>query len=358
VHPLQLIEATVLIERAEWQVASNGHKAAFSAHRSLSDWIIVCPHCGRPPATLVVCRHDHGACDACVSRCSVCAEDFCADHGVSQCRVDEQPVCEEHARVCQSCRMAHCSTHEGSCAEGDHAACTACLAACGSCGRVVCNRHAEQARADAPKGSRRLCTACVRQCEGGNETVGLDEVTQCATCEKPVCSTHQAVCAIDGQVHCSKHLRHTDASRRPVCAEHRAACAYDEAEVFAADEVEECPICGKGACAGHRAACGYCGRHVCTRDLRSVDMQPRRCVTCEQLARVSTPPDAVLSAALKITNGHPKSSRRWRMARDRSHLVLELDQGLTRKTVFTLRHGSDAPDSVVKHSLMGSKQRK
>jgi hypothetical protein len=359
VHPLQLIEATVLIERAEWQVASNGHKAAFSAHRSLSDWIIVCPHCGRPPATLVVCRHDHGACDACVSRCSVCAEDFCAEHGMARCRVDEQPACEEHARVCQSCRMAHCSTHSGVCVEGDHPACTACLEACGSCGRVVCNRHAQQSGKEAPKGSRRLCTACLRYCEGGtNEPVGLDEVTECATCGKSVCTAHQAVCAIDAQVHCSKHLRRTDASRRLVCAEHRAACAYDEAEIFAPDEVEECPVCGKKACAGHRAACGYCGRHVCTADLRSVDMQPRRCVTCMQLAVVSAPPEAVLAAAQRITNGQPRSSRRWRMARDRSHLVLELDLGLTRKTVFTLRHGSEAPDSVVKHSLMGSKQRK
>jgi len=46
------------------------------------------------------------------------------------------------------------------------------------------------------------------------------------------------------------------------------------------------------------------------------------------------------------------------MARDRSHLVVELDLGLTRKAVFTLRHGESAPDSVVKHSLLGSKRRK
>jgi hypothetical protein len=45
------------------------------------------------------------------------------------------------------------------------------------------------------------------------------------------------------------------------------------------------------------------------------------------------------------------------MARDRSHIVLELDLGLTRKTVFTVRHGSTVPESVVKHSLLGSKRR-
>src|SRR5207244_16532 len=79
VHPLQLIEATVLMQRAEWQLESaHGRHAAFNAQRSLSggsDWLLACPHCGRPPTALVVCRHDHCGCEACSTRCSVCAED-------------------------------------------------------------------------------------------------------------------------------------------------------------------------------------------------------------------------------------------------------------------------------------------
>jgi hypothetical protein len=434
VHPLQLIEAAVLMQRAEWQLESaRGRRATFSAQRSLSStgaaaWIMTCPQCGRPPATLVICRHDHCGCEACSSRCSVCAEDFCADHGIARCRVDEQPACEEHARVCQSCRMAHCSVHEGVCAEGGHTACSACLAACGSCGRIVCNRHAEQSHADAPKGSRRLCTACLRYCEGGtNEPVGVDEATQCASCGKSVCTAHQAVCVVDGQVHCSPHLRRTDTSRRLVCGKHRAGCDLEPAAIFASDEVgacascgkivcaghsgecvedglrhcvthleplhdangsygcaahrkqchvdgqafsltgvSECPICGKDACARHRAACGYCGRHVCTADLPELAgpgrlelaRQARRCSTCAQLAAIADPPDEVVTAARAVTRGEPKSSRAWRMARDRSHLVVELDLGLTRKTVFTVRHGDSVPDGVVKHSLLGSKRRK
>ena len=167
VHPLQLIDAAVLIQRAEWQLeSSRGRRATFSAQRSLSGvsaWLLACPHCGRPPATLVICRHDHCACEACSHRCSVCAEDFCADHGIAECRVDAQPACDEHVHVCPSCRLQYCTAHEGVCTEGEgHAACSACLAPCGSCGRVVCNRHAEQSHAEAPKGSRRLCAACLR----------------------------------------------------------------------------------------------------------------------------------------------------------------------------------------------------
>ncbi len=371
VHPLQLIEAAVLLQRAEWQLESappRKRSATFSAQRSFSSrsdgatWSFACPHCGRPPATLVICRHDHCACDACSSRCSVCGEDFCADHGIAQCRVDGQPACDEHVRVCPSCRLEHCTAHEGVCAEDGHAACTACLAPCGSCGRVICNRHAEQSHAEAPKGSRRLCAACLRYCEGGtSEPVGVDEVLQCASCGKSVCTAHQAVCAVDEQVHCSQHMRRTDQSRRLVCGRHVAACAQEPAAIFASDEVGSCPVCGKDACARHRAPCGYCGRQVCIADLGPVEprgREARRCSTCAQLAAVSEPPEAAVTAALKAMGGERPSSRRWRVARDRSHLVVELDLGLKRKTVFTVRHGESVPESVVKHSLLGSKRRR
>jgi len=361
VHPLQLIEATVLMQRAEWQLESaHGRHAAFNAQRSLTGaaaWIVACPHCGRAPTSLVICRHDHCGCEACSSRCSVCAEDFCADHGIAQCRVDEQPACDEHVRVCPSCRLQYCTAHEGVCAEDGHTACVACLAPCGSCGRVVCNRHAEQSGADAPKGSRRLCAACLKYCEGGtNEPVGVDEVTQCASCGNSVCTAHQAVCVVDGQVHCSQHLRRTDTSRRLVCRQHRAGCVEEAMALFASDEVEECPVCGKGACAQHRAVCGYCGRQVCTADLQQ---QSRHCATCAQLAAITEPPEEVITAARVVTGGGgSRPSRAWRMARDRSHLVVELDLGLRRKAVFTLRHGETTPDSVVKHSLLGSQRRR
>ena len=428
VHPLQLLEAALLVQRAEWQLESappRRRHATFAAQRPLSGaaaWIMACPHCGRPPAALVICRHDHCSCEACSYRCSVCAEDFCADHGIAECRVDSQPACAEHVHVCPSCRLQHCTAHEGICTEGGdggdgHTACSTCLAPCGSCGRLVCNRHAEQSDAAAPKGSRRLCAACLKHCEGGtHEAVGVDEVARCASCGKSVCTAHQSVCGVDGQVHCSQHLRRTDRSRRLVCGQHRTACAHEPAAIFASDEVgacascgklvcaghsaecvadklrhcvahleplvdangsygcaehrkhcyvdgrafsrkgvSECPICGEDACAGHRAACAYCGRRVCITDLSPAT---RRCATCAQLAAVSDPPDAVVTAALAATGGETKPSRGWRMARDRSHLVVEVDLGLRRKAVFTVRHGTTVPDSVVKHSLLGSKRRK
>ena len=363
VHPLQLVEARVLVQRVEWELRSaHGRRGALAAQRPLAGtaaWTVACPHCGSPPTELVVCRHEDGhcTCDACTLRCSVCAEDFCADHGIANCRIDERPACEEHARVCPSCRMAHCSTHEGLCAEGDHPACSACLETCGSCGRVVCNRHAQQSRSDAPKGSRRLCTACVRYCEGGtNEPVGVDEVTQCASCNKSVCTAHQAVCVVDGQVHCSRHLHRTDASRRLVCGDHRASCGEEPAAIFASDEVAGCPVCGNDACVQHRAACAYCGRQVCTAD---VDQQSRRCATCAQLSTVAEPPQEVVTAARAVTGGGgaSKASRAWRIARDRTHVVVELDLGWRRRTVFTLRHGDSVAESVVTHSLVGSKRR-
>jgi len=418
VHPLQLIEATALIERAEWQLeAGRGHRATFSAQRSSraeGGWILTCPQCGTPPTTLVVCKHDHCACEACSFSCTVCAEDFCAAHGIAQCRVDGQAACAEHVRTCSSCRLEHCTAHEGVCAEGEHSACSACLAPCGSCGRTVCNRHAEQSSPEAPKGRRRLCAACLRYCEGGsNEPVGLDEVTPCASCEQSVCTTHRAECAVDGQVHCSRHLRRADTSRRLVCGRHLAGCAYEPATLFASDEVaacascgklvcaghsaecivdherhcvthlaplldangaygcaahraechvdgaafsrsgvSECPVCGLGACASHQADCGYCGRLVCSADLGAVEPDGglRRCVTCAQLAVSSETSDAaVVAAALAASDGAPKTTRSWRIARDVTHSVVELDLGRSKKTVVALRHGDLVADSVVQH---------
>jgi len=263
VHPLQLVEAAVLMERAEWRVESaRGRSATLSAQRALGDaspWThesITCPQCGQPFTELVICRHDHAACDACSHRCSVCAEDFCGDHGIVQCRVDGEPVCDEHVRVCPACGLQHCTAHEGVCAADGHTACSSCLAPCDSCGRVICNRHAEHSDAAAPKGVRRLCAGCLRHCEGGvNEPVGVDELQQCATCGKAVCTAHGAVCAVDGQLHCSQHLRRTAQSQRLVCARHVAACALEPMAVFASDEVEPCPECGKDTCTRHRAVC-------------------------------------------------------------------------------------------------------
>ncbi len=351
VHPLQLVEAAVLMQRAEWQLESQrGRRATFAAQRSLSGvsgWSLACPHCGRPPATLVICRHDHCGCEACSHRCSVCGEDFCVDHGTAECRVDGLPACDEHVQVCTSCRLEHCTAHAGVCAEDGHAACSACLAPCGSCGREVCNRHAQQSDAAAPKGSRRLCTACLRYCEGGtNEPVGVDEVAPCASCGKSVCTAHQAVCAVDGQVHCSLHLRRVDRSRRLVCARHRAGCAEEPAALFASDEVATCPICGRGTCEQHRAACGHCGRSVCSAELSA---ESQRCATCAQLAAVSDPPAAVVTAALAAAGGESRATRRWRMARDKSHVVIEVDLGRQRTAVVTLRHDANVPDGVVHH---------
>jgi hypothetical protein len=46
------------------------------------------------------------------------------------------------------------------------------------------------------------------------------------------------------------------------------------------------------------------------------------------------------------------------MARDQTHVVVELDLGWSRRAVLTLRPGDAAPESVVRHSLVGSKRRK
>jgi hypothetical protein len=419
VHPVQLAEWVVPVQRAEWTLTSHdGHAATLVAQRALAGsgaWTLACPTCGAasPPA-FVVCRADHAACGACAARCSVCATGFCREHGLLACHVDGAPACAPHARTCASCRRAHCSAHEATCADGAHPACTACLAACGHCGRVVCDAHATATHPESVRGPRRLCADCVRHCEGGTgEVVGPDEVVRCASCDRVVCARHQTACAVDGLAHCSRHLRRTDRSRRLVCERDRAACAYEPAAVFARDEVQpcatcgavacaqhagacaedgrphctthlvplrdragafgcaahhsvchvdgvtfsttgtaECPVCGRLACARHRSDCASCGRRVCAPDL---DVG-RTCRTCRQLARAADPDDLILHAANAVLDPDGARPRTWRVARDATHRVVELDLGWTRRVVFSLRHGAELPDEVMRHSLLGSRR--
>src|SRR5206468_12393674 len=153
------------------------------------------------------------------------------------------------ARNCESCREPYCTAHEAMCAEGEHLACADCVAPCGLCGRVVCAAHATMTLETTPHGARRLCGDCACVCEGGKrEAVGRDEVAPCSSCENDVCEHHRSICAVDQRVHCSKHLRRTDGSRRLVCAEHRDECAFEPGAILASDEMESCTSCGRAAC--------------------------------------------------------------------------------------------------------------
>ena len=422
VHPLHVTEWELLVQRAEWElVTPEAHRGTVVAQRALSGrgaWALCCPSCGATPQALVVCRHDHVGCSACGAACSICGEGFCREHGVAECHVDRRPACDAHARVCQACRRAHCTTHEAVCVEGDHPVCTACLAPCGSCGQAVCTAHARQSPPASPKGSRRLCSSCVTYCEGGTgEPVGRDEVTRCASCERSVCLVHQATCAVDGQVHCSTHLRRTDRTRRLVCERDRAVCVHERDAILAADEVvpcatcgraacvthtglctedarrhcathlspladrpgaaaceahrtlchvdgvayslvgtASCPVCERRACARHMRSCRTCGRMVCRAELEGVVMTDR-CSTCRALKVTAEPSDAVLSAAIVANGGVPPSVKEWRTAHDATHLVVEMGHGWTRRTVFAMRHGATEPETVMAHSALGSSRR-
>jgi hypothetical protein len=101
---------------------------------------------------------------------------------------------------------------------------------------------------------------------------------------------------------------------------------------------------------------------VCTADLGKVEAgRLRRCSTCARLAVDGDAPAEVISAAYRAAGEERRASRRSRIARDHSHSIVELDLGLSRKTVVVLRHGEGEGDlvaeSVVRHSLLGSKRR-
>ena len=282
VHPLQLVEFTVLVQRVDWNlVTQSGRRGTLTVQRTLSGpgaWQLACPHCGTSPKELLICRHDHVACAACGKTCRVCGDEFCGSHGIAACHIDEEPACDAHARTCPACGKPHCTAHTGTCSAGDHPACSACLGPCSICGKVVCATHAVRSDSSAPKGERRLCFECMVFCEGKtNEPVGRDEAVRCSSCEAFVCANHQAACVVDQLVHCSKHLRRADRSRRLVCERHRGRCGQETAVVFASDEVASCPACGESVCDAHARACGAanCPRKTAVASLSENGHGPR-----------------------------------------------------------------------------------
>ncbi len=420
VHPLQLIEWELVVQRATWKLrTAEGHEASFAAQRPLagaSAWVYGCDTCGTvSPKALAVCFHNHIACETCAATCSLCRKDYCREHGIPSCHVDGRPACDEHARTCRICRRAHCTAHEGTCDDGGHAACSTCLGACVICRRVVCDTHATVSRPDAPRGSRRFCHTCALKCEGGSgEIVGPDEVADCASCDRVVCERHQSRCAVDGMIHCSRHLRRTDRSRRLVCEKDRAACSHEANAVFARDELtpcatcarvgcdqhltvcvvdggrhctehvaaiadkpgafaceshrstchvdgrqytiagtQACPCCGRLACAQHTRECEACRRNVCTQDFSST--QPKTCATCAKLEPATDPDDELIAAAIELRGVDASSPKAWKIARDARHLIVELDLGWTRRLVLAVPHGQSRAERAVAHSAFRSR---
>jgi hypothetical protein len=355
VHPLQIVEMEMIVQRAEWAISTpKGGQAQLSARRYLGGpggWSLSCPTCARVPSALIICGADQLACTSCADECSVCGEGFRPSDGTGECHVDGKAACLNHLRTCSACEQRYCTAHEVQCAEGSHQVCTSCLSACAACGRSVCGTHAEWTAETAPGESRRLCTQCVVHCEGRrNEPVGRDEAVACASCERFVCERHQATCDVDGKVHCSTHLARTEQSRKLVCEQHRGSCAHDSETIFATNEVATCPVCARGACSAHVRACAHCGRQVCIGEWEGATS---RCTTCRKLMPFGIPSEVERAAAMEAADGDVPDRRQWRIARDATHQIFELSHGWKRRTVFSLRHGESKAESVIVHSKKG-----
>jgi hypothetical protein len=61
-------------------------------------------------------------------------------------------------------------------------------------------------------------------------------------------------------------------------------------------------------------------------------------------------------AAAATLLGHRPTPKRWKLARDLSHTIVELDLGWTRRLVFAVRHGDNVATKGRTHSAIGSKK--
>jgi hypothetical protein len=154
-------------------------------------------------------------------------------------------------------------------------------------------------------------------------------------------------------VHCSTHLARTDQSERLVCEADRSSCAHEPEVIFAVDEVSACPVCARQACATHARECASCGRRVCVGEWEPATS---RCATCRRLAPYPDPSEAELAAAADAAEGRAPEPKKWRAARDATHLVVEVSHGWRRRAVFTVRHGERRAETVMSHSRSGAKR--
>jgi hypothetical protein len=65
-----------------------------------------------------------------------------------------------------------------------------------------------------------------------------------------------------------------------------------------------------------------------------------------------------MAAALAANGGLPVKAKSWRAARDKTATVVDVDLGWSKHLVFSVRHGQSDPETVVTHSLFGSKRQK
>ena len=417
VHPVQITEWRIPSEEVTWQLQSlSGQTSSLTTSRLLvgdGHWRLSCPTCGSAPGSVRVCKHGHVSCDQCSTLCTVCREACCKEHGGQTCSIGHHAICDTHASTCRSCESAYCEEHSARCELNDHAVCANCIIACGRCQTAMCKGHALQSSAYAPLGQRWLCKECTVYCEGGqNEPVGLDEAVRCATCHNHICQIHQAICAVDGAVHCSKHLRKSDHTGRLLCTTHRASCADEPHSVLGIDEVNGCKSCGRSVCAQHSGVCevdgfSHCCSHLlrtnskpyamlcdihrttcqidgavyrlgetrncpvcarltcqghevqcknCARAVCVKDVEKGVCKTCSRLVLTDDPSDSLIAAGIQANEGEPPRRGSWRTSQDSQHTVVEIDQGWSRRLVLTVVHGESAPSTVMRHSLLGSKR--
>jgi hypothetical protein len=98
--------------------------------------------------------------------------------------------------------------------------------------------------------------------------------------------------------------------------------------------------------------CDNCRRRICVADFADT---VKVCATCARLETVAEPTDAILFAAINLRGNDAGSPKRWKIARDARHVLVELELGWTRRIVMAVRHGEQRAQSAVSHSALGSK---
>ncbi len=196
------------VKQLQWTLEGPETKRIVSADFDLVEGDVLgeirCEVCDHPTAELGLGPDGSLACPACTAHCAVCEREMMGPdaRAAFACAVTGEPVCDEHAAVCETCRVRIRSDRALRC-EAGCTVCPACARTCPDCSQdtIWCPEHVHTNAL-----GQSVCPSHVFFCHACRDPHPLSRVMPCASCGVTLCPACAATCAGCGRAFCPEHL--------------------------------------------------------------------------------------------------------------------------------------------------------
>ena len=210
-------------------------------------------------------------------KCMECGNYTCSSHG--SYTEDNEWACEDHQLVSSCCRKSFkLSSLEACCCDINEKICKTHSEKCLNCGKTVCENHRYPLKDHRGKYVCANCRKTCSECSTDKSYIASD-LKLCIQCHKPVCKSHQRICAVGGEVICSSDAK-TSVKGEILCQLHIGYCVQtgigEGKPIYRTDELQICTVCNQTVCSDHISACEVCGSSCCT---SHISTRPK-CTSC------------------------------------------------------------------------------